>query len=99
MISRRDWLRLSVGSTAALALDPRSLDSRISHLLQRQQQVIMRAIPSTGERIPIIGLGSSATFSQVARSEDVSALKEVLKALVDNGGKVFDTAPGYGASE
>jgi aryl-alcohol dehydrogenase-like predicted oxidoreductase len=99
MISRRDWLRLSVGSSAALALDPRSLDSRISHLLQRQQQVIMRAIPSTGERIPIVGLGSSATFSQVARSEDVSALKEVLKALVDNGGKVFDTAPGYGASE
>jgi aryl-alcohol dehydrogenase-like predicted oxidoreductase len=67
------------------------------HLLQ--QQVITRAIPSTGEKIPIIGLGSSATFSQVARSEDVSALKEVLRALVANGGTVFDTAPQYGASE
>ncbi len=97
MISRREWLRLSVGSSAVLALDPRSLDERIRHLLQ--QQPIMRAIPSSGERIPIIGLGSSATFSQVARSEDVSALKEVLKTLVEKGGKVFDTAPGYGASE
>ena len=65
----------------------------------RQQRVITRAIPSTGEKIPVIGLGSSATFAQVARSEDVSALKEVLKALVENGGTVFDTAPGYGASE
>jgi aryl-alcohol dehydrogenase-like predicted oxidoreductase len=97
VISRREWLRLSVGSSAALALDPRTFDARVRHLLQ--QQVITRAIPSTGERIPIIGLGSSATFSQVARSEDVTALKEVMRALVEKGGKVFDTAPGYGASE
>jgi aryl-alcohol dehydrogenase-like predicted oxidoreductase len=61
--------------------------------------MITRAIPSTGERIPVVGLGSSATFSQVARSEDVTALREVLRALVETGGRVFDTAPGYGASE
>ena len=72
MISRREWLRLSVGSGAVLALNPRDLHARVMHLLQ--QQMITRAIPSTGERLPIIGLGSSATFSQVARSEDVSAL-------------------------
>ena len=59
----------------------------------------MRAIPSTGERVPVVGLGSSATFSQVARSEDVSALTEVLRTMVEKGGRVFDTAPGYGASE
>ncbi len=47
----------------------------------------------------MIGLGSSATFAQVARSEDVAKLKEVLQTLVDNGGKLFDTAPQYGASE
>jgi aryl-alcohol dehydrogenase-like predicted oxidoreductase len=46
-----------------------------------------------------VGLGSSATFSQVARTEDVSALGEVLRTLVENGGTVFDTAPSYGASE
>ena len=97
MISRREWLRLSVGSSAVLALDPREIRTRVMQLLQ--QQIITRAIPSTGEKIPIIGLGSSATFSQVARSEDVSALKEVLRALVENGGAVFDTAPQYGASE
>lgn len=98
MISRREWLRLSVGSGAALAFGPRRLDAQLLAAL-RSQQLIMRAIPSTGERIPIVGLGSSATFSQVARSEDVSALKDVMRTLVEKGGTVFDTAPGYGASE
>ena len=93
MISRREWLRLSLGSGAALALHPRVLRAL------QAQQILTRAIPSTGERVPIVGLGSSATFSQVARSEDVSALKEVMRTLVEKGGTVFDTAPGYGASE
>ncbi len=93
MLSRREWLQLSLGSGAALALDPRLLRAL------QPQQIITRAIPSTGERIPIVGLGSSATFSQVARSEDVSALKAVIRTLVEQGGAVFDTAPSYGASE
>lgn len=61
--------------------------------------MITRAIPGTTEMLPMIGLGSSATFARVARTEDTSALEEVLKTLVDHGGRVFDTAPGYGASE
>ena len=48
---------------------------------------------------PVVGLGSSATFAQVAGSEDIAKLTEVLRAMVDNGGRVFDTAPGYGAAE
>jgi len=91
MINRRHCLELALGAGAALTLS--------SRLLAAQQSVLQRAIPSSGERLPVIGLGSSATFSQVARGADVDALKEVMKALVDNGGKVFDTAPGYGASE
>jgi aryl-alcohol dehydrogenase-like predicted oxidoreductase len=35
----------------------------------------------------------------VARTEDVTALREVFSAMVDRGARVFDTAPGYGASE
>jgi aryl-alcohol dehydrogenase-like predicted oxidoreductase len=97
MISRREWLRLSLGSGAALACGGR-VDPNVLTALQ-PGTLITRAIPSSGERIPIVGLGSSATFAQVARSEDVSALKEVLRTLVEQGGRVFDTAPGYGASE
>src|SRR5688500_11299736 len=89
MIKRREWLGLSLGAGAALALDPRLVWAA-------RQQLITRAIPSTGERIPIVGLGSSATFGQVARSEDVTALREVLRTMVEARGTVFDTAPSYG---
>ena len=58
-----------------------------------------RAIPATGERLPIIGLGSSATFRTMANSENVDQLKEVLKVLHEHGGRVVDTAPSYGDSE
>ena len=61
--------------------------------------MISRAIPSSGEKIPVIGLGSSATFRTVAQGEDVASLREVLDAMVDHGASVFDTAPSYGASE
>ena len=64
-----------------------------------QGKMITKPIPATGEQLPVIGCGSSATFSQVARREDVTALKEVLTTLVEHGGTLFDTAPGYGASE
>lgn len=98
MISRREWIRLSLGAGAAIACGRRQVDGQVLAALQ-PRSLIMRAIPSTGERVPIVGLGSSATFSQVARSEDVSALKDVIRTLVEQGGRVFDTAPGYGASE
>ncbi|HLU24921.1 MAG TPA: aldo/keto reductase [Longimicrobiales bacterium] len=93
MLTRREWLGLTLGAGAALTLDPGLLAGAL------RRELITRPIPSTGERIPVIGLGSSATFSQVARSEDISALRDVLKTLVDMGGTVFDTAPSYGASE
>ncbi len=56
-------------------------------------------IPKTGERLPIVGLGSSATFSQIAGAADTEAIKAVFTAMLEQGGTVFDTAPGYGASE
>lgn len=92
MISRRDWLKLSAAAGAVLALDPGALRAA-------PQEMIRRAIPGTGELVPTVGLGSSATFSRVARSEDYSQLREVLGALVERGGAIFDTAPSYGASE
>src|SRR5262245_36601351 len=94
MLSRRDWLAVTAGAGAAMAFDARSVLAAL-----QQGQLIKRAIPSTGQQIPVVGLGSSATFSSVARSEDQTALKEVLKTLTDQGATVFDTAPSYGASE
>ncbi len=93
MLTRRDTLKYSalLGGVAAL---PAGLLQ--AHELSKR---IIRAIPKTGEQLPIVGLGSSATFRQVAQSEDVSALADVMTTMLDHGGTVFDTAPSYGASE
>jgi aryl-alcohol dehydrogenase-like predicted oxidoreductase len=91
MITRRQYLKLSLAAGTTLAVRP--------GLLWADDSLIQRAIPSTGETLPAIGLGSSATFAEVARSEDVTALREVLGTLIEHGGTVFDTAPSYGASE
>jgi aryl-alcohol dehydrogenase-like predicted oxidoreductase len=92
MISRREWLQRTMGAGGLLALNPQAV-------LANPAGLITRAIPGTNEQLPIVGLGSSATFAQVARSDDVDALRAVLKQMVDLGGTVFDTAPSYGASE
>ncbi len=95
MVSRRDWLRISAGAGAALGLNPRILEALQS------QEVITRAIPSSGgrERLPVVGLGGANTYSRVARDEDFGTIGGVLQALLDGGGTVLDTAAGYGASE
>jgi aryl-alcohol dehydrogenase-like predicted oxidoreductase len=93
MITRRQWMAMALGAGAAIGLGPRFA------LGAGRGPLIARPIPSSGERIPVIGLGSSATFRSVAESEDVAALAAVIEALVAGGGTVFDTAPSYGASE
>jgi len=93
MLTRRKCLKYTALAGTALVLPPNFLRALESG------ELITRAIPASGEQLPIVGLGSSATFSSVARGEDISALHEVMKVLFDNGGSVFDTAPSYGASE
>jgi aryl-alcohol dehydrogenase-like predicted oxidoreductase len=95
MVSRRDWLRITASAGAALGLNPRVLEALQS------QEGITRAIPSSGgrERLPVVGLGGANTYSRVARAEDFGTIGGVLRALLDGGGTVLDTAAGYGASE
>ena len=56
-----------------------------------------KTIPSTGERLPVIGLGTN-NYS-VTSAEDLAPRREVLQRMSDLGGKVIDTAPAYGRSE
>lgn len=94
MTTRRAWLQ-QAAAAGTMAIAPRALLAAEAD----KPSLITRAIPSTGERLPIVGLGSSATFAQVARSEDIEALRAVFARMVELGGTVFDTAPAYGASE
>ncbi|MBU0554849.1 MAG: aldo/keto reductase [Alphaproteobacteria bacterium] len=58
---------------------------------------ITKAIPSTGERIPVIGLGTNQY--SVESEEELAQLQQVLEAMAQQGGKVIDTARGYGRAE
>jgi aryl-alcohol dehydrogenase-like predicted oxidoreductase len=90
MISRREFLGTSLGAGAALALTPELL-----HAFQQSSgALIQRAIPSSGERLPVIGLH----FGNPA-PPDQAALKAVLKTLVDNGGRFLDTVHGNSPTE
>jgi diketogulonate reductase-like aldo/keto reductase len=88
--SRRRFLQ-ALAATAALPLTGATLGQATT--------VITRPIPSTGERLPVVGLGSWITFNvgndPVAR--DASA--EVVRAFFAAGGRLIDSSPMYGSSQ
>ena len=91
MVNRRDFLGITVGAGATLALTPQLLRA----LQQQGGKLIQRAIPSSGEKLPVIGL----SFSNHVSCADPAALKEVLKTFADNGARVFDAMHGAAAAE
>ncbi|MDA1063656.1 MAG: aldo/keto reductase [Proteobacteria bacterium] len=93
MLTRREYLKNSALAAAACALPTSLLQAFES------SKLMARAIPKTGEKLPIVGLGTSASFRQIADQQDVSALRDVMQTMLDNGGTVLDTAPSYGAAE
>lgn len=61
--------------------------------------MVTRKIPSSGEWIPAVGLGSWLTFDVGDSEDELSPMRNVLRAFVDAGGKVIDSSPMYGRSE
>ncbi|MCH9053237.1 MAG: aldo/keto reductase [Proteobacteria bacterium] len=61
--------------------------------------VLRRAVPATGERLPVIGMGSWITFNVGDDPALREARREVLQAFFDRGGGVIDSSPMYGSSE
>ena len=94
LVSRRTAVR--VGAAAALGVAfgrPRSAGAQGAPGLPR----ITKPIPSTGERLPVIGLGTNAY--SVNTPEQMAPLREVLERMPQLGGTVIDTARVYGRSE
>jgi aryl-alcohol dehydrogenase-like predicted oxidoreductase len=86
MINRREFLGIAASAGATLALTPELLRA----FQQPGATLIQRAIPSSGEMVPVVGL----SFSNHALCADPAALKEVLRTFADNGGRVFDAQHG-----
>lgn len=68
-------------------------------LIRMKENITKRAIPSTGEQLPVIGLGTWQTFDVSVSGEERDPLKEVLRTLLAKGGSVVDSSPMYGRSE
>jgi diketogulonate reductase-like aldo/keto reductase len=89
---RRDFLR-TLGALGAVGLlPPRGLQAQT-------RAAIKRPIPSSGEQIPVIGMGTSGTFRVGANPSERAALAEVLKVFFDNGGALIDSSPMYGPAQ
>jgi diketogulonate reductase-like aldo/keto reductase len=69
-----------------------------SWLLAKSRQAIQKPIPVSGEKLPVIGMGSSRTFD-VGEAQARSALLPVLQAFFDEGGALIDSSPMYGHAE
>lgn len=99
-VSRREALRLGAGALAAGALAPGLMAqqgrSGVAH--PRARELIMKAIPSSGEEIPAIGMGTWQTF-MVETEAEREPLREVLRTFVDMGGTVLDSSPMYDPAE
>ncbi len=61
--------------------------------------LLTRAIPSSGERIPLVGLGSWITFNVGNDPVAREACTEVMRAFFEGGGRLIDSSPMYGSSQ
>src|SRR5262245_49057984 len=89
--ARREALR-SLAACAGLLAMGRAMP-------QQQSPLLTRAIPATGEAIPVIGLGTWQVFDVSGDPAARAPLRDVLRAFHAGGGRVIDSSPMYGTSE
>lgn len=91
-LSRRQFIQEVGLVSAGILLMPKTI-------FGESRQPITRVIPSTGERIPVIGMGTSRTFD-VGHDPAVRArLRQVLEVFFESGGALIDSSPMYGSAE
>ncbi len=90
-LSRRALLQAGVATGVSVALGGSAWAASAA------DAPILRAIPSSGEKIPVIGIGTNAF--DVTAAEELATRKQVLEQLPKLGGSIVDTARGYGRSE
>lgn len=92
-LSRRDLLKIGAGAGLTAAVGGlRPL------MAQRQQSLIMRTIPSSGQRVPGVGIGCR-NYRGDADSPEMPVFRETLATFHRLGGRVLDTSPNYRNSE
>ena len=89
MFSRRDFIALS-----SLSFLP-----TLSNASMVNESMLKRVIPSSGEEMPVIGLGTSRVFDIERSKNELNVREKILDIFYENGGRLIDTSPMYGMSE
>ena len=96
-VTRKQFLKLGAAAVGTSML-PNSLLS-VSSLAQ-ESEILHRPIHSTGEMIPVVGLGTASDgFGRQGTTEQYEQRKRAIEALLNNGGSVIDTSPTYRGAE
>jgi aryl-alcohol dehydrogenase-like predicted oxidoreductase len=91
-LNRRTLIKAGVAAGASLLLPP-------SDLFAQTQPLIRKKIPSSGETIPIIGIGTARRYEEVKNDGEKVPLRETIKQFQALGGTVIDSSPSYGTAE
>ena len=92
-MTRREVAKV-IGGTAAALVFPVSAEAKGD-----SSTMLTRIIPSSGERLPVIGLGTWQAFDVDLTADTRRQLEEVLSRFVKLGGRVIDSSPMYGRAE
>jgi aryl-alcohol dehydrogenase-like predicted oxidoreductase len=94
--TRREAAKL-IGASAAALLLP--ISASRTYAASESSNMLTRAIPSSGEKLPVIGLGTWRVFDVGSSEAERAPLEEVLNAFVKRGARVIDSSPMYGRAE
>lgn len=96
-LTRRQMIKLMGTAGAGLSVFTETLAQQYG--FTQTASMLKRAIPSSGELLPVAGLGSWIQFDVADNAPAITALKEVLKTVNGKGGKLIDSSSMYGRSE
>ncbi len=104
MRSRREFLTAASLAAGGLFLSPRlQLAARAAEVVKPTEPptepLRKRAIPATGQEVPVIGAGTSGSYDVEIGSAEFEALKETIALFFEGGGSVIDTSPNYGNAD
>src|SRR5581483_2998302 len=96
MMTRRNAARVIGGTAGGLFLP---IDALSAQAKAESPAMLARTIPSSGEKLPVIGLGTWQAFDVDLKPDSRRQLGDVLSVFVKLGGRVIDTSPMYGRAE
>ena len=91
-IHRRTMIKAGAVLGASIFLEP-------ARVLAQSQPLLQKKIPSSGELLPIVGIGTARRYEDVKNDAEKVPLKETIRQFHALGGKVIDSSPSYGTAE